>query len=149
VIGTEGSPDALRAVEGGLELASGFDADVTFVCARVTPSPLLGEPYYQRELDAETLRAREVIGEAMLKAAAAHVNADYEIVDGAPVEAILGVADSHDADLIVVGSRGLGAVQSAIFGSVSKALVARSKRPVLVVKDSGNEPQGNIELVDD
>jgi len=149
VIGTEGSADAMRAVEDGLELAAGLHASVTFVCARPTPNALLGEPYYQRELDAEIAHAREVIGEAIEQAAAAGVDADYEIVEATPADAILGVADTHDADLIVVGSRGLGAMQSAIFGSVSKALVTRSTRPVLVVKDSGNEPQRNVPLVND
>ncbi len=84
----------------------------------------------------------------MAKAAAANVEADYEIVEAAPTDAILRVADAHDADLIVVGTRGLGAVQSALFGSVSKALVRRSQRPVLVVKDSGHEPQRDVALVD-
>jgi nucleotide-binding universal stress UspA family protein len=149
VIGTEGSADAMRAVEDGLEVATGLQASVTFVCARPAPNALLGEPFYQRELDAEIAHAREVIAEAMQQAAAAGVDADYEIIEGQPADAILHVAETHDADLIVVGSRGLGTMQSAIFGSVSKALVTRSKRPVLVVKGSGDEPQRDVPLVND
>ena len=149
VIATEGSPDAMRAVDDGLELAREVNASVTFVCARLVPSPFLDDPFYQRELDAEVAHAREVIRQAMAKAAAANVEADYEIVEAAPTDGILRVADAHDADLIVVGTRGLGAVQSAIFGSVSKALVKRSKRPVLVVRDSGHETQRDVALVDD
>jgi nucleotide-binding universal stress UspA family protein len=135
VIGTEGSADAMKAVEVGLELARGLGASVTFVCARTLPGRLLGQPLSQREFDSETAEAREIVGGTMSKAAEAGVEADYEILDGGPAEVILRVADAHDADLIVVGSRGLGAVQSVIFGSVSKELVAHSRRPVLVVKD--------------
>ena len=58
VIGTDGSADAGVAVESALELARGLGAAVTFVFARVVPSALLGQPYYQQELDAEMARAR-------------------------------------------------------------------------------------------
>jgi nucleotide-binding universal stress UspA family protein len=149
VIGTEDSPDAATAVEHGLELAHGLDASVTFVCARVVPNALLGDALYRREFAAEVARARDVVREAMAKAAAAGVHADYEILDGSPADAILNVAETHDADLIVVGSRGLGPVQSAIFGSVSKEVVTRSPLPVLVVKKSGDKPQRDVALVDD
>jgi nucleotide-binding universal stress UspA family protein len=47
--------------------------------------------------------------------------------------AILEIADELDASLIVLGSRGLSTVASAILGSVSNAVVHHAKRPVLVV----------------
>jgi nucleotide-binding universal stress UspA family protein len=150
VVGVDGSAGADEAVESALELAQAVGAAVTFVCARVVPGALLGKPYYQRELDAETAHARKVVGEALDQAAAAGIEADSEILDSAPAEALIAVAETHDADLIVVGSRGLGAGQTAIFGSVSKALVARSRRPVLVVKTaSGQEAKRNHPLVHD
>ena len=46
---------------------------------------------------------------------------------------MLDVADRTDADVIVVGSRGLGAVKRAILGSVSTRVVGEARRPVLVV----------------
>jgi nucleotide-binding universal stress UspA family protein len=45
---------------------------------------------------------------------------------------ILEVADDVDAALIVMGSRGRGALKSAFLGSVSHEVLNRSKRPVLV-----------------
>lgn len=134
VIGIDGSRDSEAAVEEGLHLASELGAAVTFVCARVAPNIMLGEPFYQRELDAQAAHARAVIDAALARAADFGVEADNEILDGPPAEAIMSVAETHDADLIVVGSRGLGAVQGVLFGSVSKSLVTRSDRPVLVAK---------------
>ena len=45
---------------------------------------------------------------------------------------IIGVADDVDAELIVVGARGLSTVRSVLIGSVSNAVMHHSRRPVLV-----------------
>ena len=55
---------------------------------------------------------------------------------GPAVERIIEVADERDAGLIVVGSRGHGAIVGTDLGSVSMGLVRKSRRPVLVVKSS-------------
>jgi nucleotide-binding universal stress UspA family protein len=47
---------------------------------------------------------------------------------------INGVADKHNADSIVVGSRGLSSAQGFFMGSVSSAVLYASQRPVTVVK---------------
>ena len=55
---------------------------------------------------------------------------------GDPVNEILALADSIDADLIVVGRRGRGTLASALLGSVSGAVLRDARRPVLVVPDA-------------
>ncbi len=47
-------------------------------------------------------------------------------------KAIADVADEIDAGLIVCGQRGLGPMRSALLGSVSHAISARARRPVLI-----------------
>lgn len=56
------------------------------------------------------------------------------LVHGNPPEALCNLADELDADLIVVGSRGIGAVGRLLLGSVSDRLLHTCKRPVLVVR---------------
>ena len=58
------------------------------------------------------------------------------LIEGSPADAILDYAQKIQADMIVVGSRGLSTFKGFLLGSVSAKLVRESKLPVLVVKKS-------------
>ncbi|WP_180326737.1 universal stress protein [Raoultibacter phocaeensis] len=73
----------------------------------------------EREIS-ELVRGREDIVEVMMRV-------------GTPKIEIVHVADVHDCSLIVMGSRGLGAVRSML-GSVSTGVLAESEIPVLVMR---------------
>jgi nucleotide-binding universal stress UspA family protein len=77
---------------------------------------------------------RLALDEAAALAADAGVTVSTELLTGDPVDEIVAHADSMDADLIVVGSRGHGAVASVLLGSVSQGVLHEARRPVLVVR---------------
>jgi nucleotide-binding universal stress UspA family protein len=56
-----------------------------------------------------------------------------ELLEGSEAEAILTVAENHQADLIVMGTRGFGAVKGMLVGSVSRKVIHLSTCPVMVV----------------
>jgi len=66
--------------------------------------------------------------------------ADSEIVDeivvtrGHPVEEILNQAAERQCDLIIVGSRGYGALQDVVLGSTARRVIRRATLPVLAVR---------------
>jgi nucleotide-binding universal stress UspA family protein len=62
------------------------------------------------------------------------VTYDTELLEGSPAEAVLEVARSRDVDLIVIGSRRLGAVRGALLRRVSSEIVHHADRPVLVAR---------------
>ena len=59
---------------------------------------------------------------------------ELEIVSGDPAEEIVRLANIHNVDLIVIGSRGLTGMKRIVLGSVSSQVVADAQCSVLVVK---------------
>ena len=69
--------------------------------------------------------------------------AEARVLHGDPAECLADAADDEHAELIVVGSRGLGAFRAAFLGSVSNALVGIARCPVLVVPRSATADELN------
>jgi nucleotide-binding universal stress UspA family protein len=136
LIATDGSAAAQQAVELGVDLALHEGAAVAIV--QVLPSSdviamdgfgLVGHvPYEVMAHD------QAVLDEAVAVADREGVPAVPKLLRGEPVTEIVTYADLLGADLIVVGSRGHGALASALLGSVSRGVLARAGRPVLVVR---------------
>lgn len=56
------------------------------------------------------------------------------ILEGNPAKKITEYAEEKNADLIVIGSRGLGSIQGIVLGSVSSKVMQLANCPVLVIK---------------
>jgi nucleotide-binding universal stress UspA family protein len=137
VIATDGSDSAQEALEFGLELAQEQSATAFVVhvapAVDVFPSasfavPAPTAPHKLDEQDQVPLK------EAAEIAARKGIDFKTELLLGNPADEIVAFGDAIDADLIVVGSRGQGAIASALLGSVSRAVLHESRRPVLVVR---------------
>jgi nucleotide-binding universal stress UspA family protein len=136
LIATDGSTAADQAVEVGVDLAAHEGEEVFFV--HVVPLShlvsmngfgLMGHVPYE-----PTWSDEEMLDDALALAKSEDVLATTELLRGDPASAIVAYADSIDADLIVVGSRGHGAIASTLLGSVSRGVLAHAKRPVLIVR---------------
>jgi nucleotide-binding universal stress UspA family protein len=138
VIATDGSPGAWAAVQEGLALATEVGADAAFVTVR-HDAPLLGDPWYQRHLTAQLGHAREALERAEAEAKRLGVPCDSEILEGDPATCIAEAAEARNADLVVVGSRGHGALTSALIGSVSREVMTRSPAPVMIVREPAHD----------
>jgi nucleotide-binding universal stress UspA family protein len=134
VIAYDGSEGSREALATGVETARATGAVATVVYVRHTPLPIVGDPFYERALSRELHRGRDVLAEARVFAADAGVVAETELLEGDPAEQIVDLARLRGAELIVVGSRGRGAVAEALLGSVSHAIVHGADRPVLVAR---------------
>ena len=74
-------------------------------------------------------------GVAMARRLGASAEAMPAREDASVAETVAAVAERCDAALIVVGSRGLGAVKARLLGSTTRRLLHESHRPVLVVRN--------------
>lgn len=132
VVGYDETDPARRALDraAGLALTYGAELIVTSVAPVVTTSPRGGVTVDPSDTiadhEAELGRALEVLRNAGLEAEAIAAVGD-------PAEAILQLAESREADLIVVGSRSLRAVQRLLGLSVSDAIAHHATCDVLIV----------------
>lgn len=141
IVGVDDTEGSAAAIDEAVRLAVDLDATVTFVHVGKPPSALLGEPYYKRALSADLGPGRRALAAAVEAAQLAGVEADAELLEGDPADELVSLADNRDADLIVVGSRGYGALAGALLGSVSRSVVQHASRPVVVAKQRARVPQ--------
>lgn len=132
VIATDGSEGAEAAAAAGARVASTHATSAVLVYVRPSIGAL-GEPYYQEKLSEQMAHARVALDRAKELVAQEGVEAEEEILEGNAADRVVQFARDRNAPLIVVGSRGLGAVAGAVLGSVSTAIIHRADRPVLVV----------------
>ena len=140
VVGTDGSASSLRAVERASQLASGPDARL-IVASAFLPAPedtrasdLLKDEGYKM---AGTAPIYELLHDARDRAkAAGATNVEERPIEGAPVEALVALAEEVGADLLVVGNVGLNTIAGRLLGSVPANVARRAKTDVLIVHTS-------------
>lgn len=132
LIAVDGSPGAQSAARIGGEMAAGRDAQVLLVHAAPLPPLVPGQALSEESLSnlGETAGAALSAAEAIL--AAMNVKGERIVQAGSPADVILSVAEDRDADLIIVGHRGFGAMKRFVLGSVSSKLAHQSRCALLL-----------------
>ena len=141
VVGTDGSDSSLRAVDRAGYLASGPDAKVIVATAYFPASEdtraadLLKDEGYKMSGNAPIYAIlREAKDRAM---AAGATNVEERPIVGAPVDALVDLAEEVHADLLVVDNVGLSTIAGRLLGSVPANVARRSKTDVLIVHTTG------------
>jgi nucleotide-binding universal stress UspA family protein len=139
IVGVDGSHGASEALRVAMNEAALHGARLRVVVVWHVPTPAYGgglAAFDETTFDAVREQAQKVADEAVATVAetAPAVECAALVLSGQPAEALLGA--STDADLIVVGSRGLGGFKRLMLGSVSDQVVHHATCPVLVVHTS-------------
>lgn len=135
VVGTDGSASSFLAVERAAAVAAAFNAQLIIGCA-----------YYETPEEAsKTLRQDSVtvLGDdpahENLRAAAAvardrgATNIETVVKPGTPVEALMAIVTESQADLLIVGNRGINTLTGRLLGSVPADVARQSQCDVMIV----------------
>jgi nucleotide-binding universal stress UspA family protein len=114
VVATDGSPTADRAARKGVTFARGMGAEITLV--------YVGHEVTGRNVLEDT--ARQLGGDGL----------DLLVVGGEPVRGILGAARDVEAELVVVGSRGLTGSHLESIGAIPNKVAHKALTDVMIAK---------------
>ena len=142
VVGYDGSDPAKRALDRAVTFAEKFGAKLV-VTSVAEPVAVAEDPYVpgdaiglaapaivpvpdRAEASRELMEARDAL-------AGKNLDAEYQATVGDAAQGIIDVAEKHEADLIVVGTREPGFLDRVLGGDVSETVSRRAHRDVLIV----------------
>ena len=135
VVGTDGTDRSLIAVDHAARLASVFAAELHVVAAAspsaVPDRPTASIPAVMAQLSDASAKTAASIGHDVCKRHGVRVVEHPRV--GEPASVLMAVADSIDADLIVVGNKVMSGHIRKFTGSVASRLAHQSSRPILIV----------------
>jgi nucleotide-binding universal stress UspA family protein len=137
VVGIDGSDGSKRAAEHGVAIARHWGAKLKLVTVVRTPEGwwgIGGAPPSPESLSTALVEGQQQI----LREFESDLDlegVDYETVEelGDPVSRLLAVAETSQADMLVIGRRGAGLAERVILGSTADRLTHLAPCPVLVV----------------
>jgi nucleotide-binding universal stress UspA family protein len=136
LVAVDGSDNAFRAFDSALRRAKQLGSKIYVIAVIQVPAAST----YGRELSAEFEKiaqneANKMLSDYAKEAKEKHgIKVETILAKGNPSIVIIQKAKENDADMIVMGSRGLGGVKELFLGSVSHSVARNAKVPVLVVK---------------
>ena len=131
------SESATHAFEYAIDLAGKYNASisiVTCVSIQVPTEPYFGTAYIEttRLLKEDAIKSTQNL-EYKLKELKIQYKIDVLEVRSI-TDSLTSYSESHNVDLIVMGSRGFGGFKKLLLGSVASGVTQHSKCPVLIVK---------------
>lgn len=136
VVGIDGSPAADHALSWARAYAARTHATVRAVMTWEVPVYMLSTvPLGPMTSPVEVVKdaARDTLDAVVARAAVGPGRITTVLRHGPPVSTLLAEVAEHDADLVVVGTRGLGPVRRVLLGSVSARVARDATCPAAVV----------------
>ncbi len=129
----DGSSNSFRGLDIAIHMAKESHATITGLYVAGIVKPQTNEP--KSPLEKILLgHAQKIMKKAKLMTAKKGISFFDRVSFGDNGKRIVEVADRQNFDLIVIGSRGMGAAKEIFLGSTSNYVLHKSKKPVLIVK---------------
>ena len=134
LVAVDGSEHGLKAAQAAGEMARQHKSELWVVVAYDVLPKYLGEPNLQEAINQRLNHSEEIYAAAIQEIGKVPHPLNKEILEGPAAEAILSVARMRGVDLIIMGTRGLGRLTSALLGSQSNKVVGEASCPVMLVR---------------
>jgi nucleotide-binding universal stress UspA family protein len=136
LVAVDGSPHSRAALEVARGLAETLSAELWIVHAYDPTSDLLGYTDFAQRVAQRKSQGQKLLDALRGTLAESPLPVSEELIEGPGAEAILKVADIRGADLIVMGTRGLGALGDMVLGSVTRKVTQQAACPVMLARAS-------------
>ena len=146
VVGIDGSQAAIRAAEWAVDEAVSREVPlhlVEVIPEQVEPAPFASVGNVQMEVEYAGTALR--IASAAVAAAGKPVKVETAILRGDPATAL--IAESRDAEMVCVGSVGIGRFARALLGSTVAQLAEAASCPVAIIRTQQRRPKPDSSLI--
>jgi nucleotide-binding universal stress UspA family protein len=134
VLALDGSEHSLLALEYARRLAETFGAKLIMVHAYPRTSDLRDYDGYDRLVSRRKNAGQKVLESARNRLGNGTIDVEEDLLESPAAEAILSVAKIRKADLIILGTRGMGSLKGLLVGSVSNKVTHHASCTVMVVR---------------
>jgi len=134
LVALDGSEQSILALKYAKELAETHHAKMIMIHAYPNTSDLRDVPGYEKLVSQRKSFGQKILDHARNQLGDVSFEVEEDLLEGPAADAVLAVAEVRKADLIVLGTRGMGSLKGVIFGSVSNKVMHYAPCPVMVVR---------------
>ena len=133
LIAVDGSDYSNKALSYAKDMAATYSATVWLVHVLTHPSGMLGYDDFEKLYAKRKHAGQSILDDALAALGETNLEIHRELLEGPEPESILNSAKKNQADLIIMGTRGMGALKGLLVGSVSRKVIHLADCPVMVV----------------
>jgi len=133
LLAIDGSEYSNKALAYAADMAETYLATLWLVHVFPHTSDLLGYDDFEKLYAKRKCAGQSILDAAMEMLGESPFDIRAELHEGPEAESILNFAKNSQADIIVMGTRGMGALKGLLLGSVSRKVIHYANCPVMVV----------------
>ena len=133
LLAVDGSEYSKKALAYAQDMAETYRATLWLVHVLPHTSDLLGYDDFEKLYAKRKCAGQSVLDAALETLGESEFEIQAELLEGLEAESILNFSKNSHADIIVMGSRGMGALKGLLLGSISRKVIHYASCPVMVV----------------
>jgi nucleotide-binding universal stress UspA family protein len=134
LVGLDGSKQSVLALKYAEDLAGKYGAKIVLVHVYPHTSDLRDYEEYDKLVAKRMDNGQKILESARNHLGEISIEIEEDLIEEPAADALLLAAETHHADLILLGSRGMGSLKSLLFGSVSTKVTHYASCPVMIVR---------------